>query len=385
MLFRSPDNATANRSGLKLKYRGQTIAQVQTPVWNSASYIPVVMTLTQNGVVTVNVDGTNALTSIATSYLPARGRFGFYARTGGANETHWIDDLNINLPDSGYVTLTGTNLAYSPPRNGCGTDTFYYQVSDGQGGLVWDSTTVQLLDLTPPIILVGATNRLVFAGASCSVPLTDLTLTANSGLIVTDSCSLTITQSPLAGSLIGLGTTMVTIYAVDAGTNITTTTSFVTNRDITLPTISCVNTTLTAVAAQCYALSSSLLTPINSDNCTVAVVSNNAPAQLAVGTTFVTWSVIDGSGNSNGCVQTVVVLDTQLPSITCPANIVTNLAPGVCPIALAIGVPLVSDNCGVATLTSNAPAVFPFGVTTVTWTVTDVNGNVNTCRSCRAS
>ena len=46
---------------------------------------------------------------------------------------------------------------------------------------------------------------------------------------------------------------------------------------------------------------------------------------------------------------------------------------------VALGTPITSDNCGVASVTNDAPAVFPLGTTTVTWTVTDDNGNSNTC------
>ncbi|MBI3416214.1 MAG: HYR domain-containing protein [Verrucomicrobia bacterium] len=38
-----------------------------------------------------------------------------------------------------------------------------------------------------------------------------------------------------------------------------------------------------------------------------------------------------------------------------------------------------SDNCGVASLVSNAPTQFPVGTNLVTWTATDVNGNTATC------
>ena len=44
-----------------------------------------------------------------------------------------------------------------------------------------------------------------------------------------------------------------------------------------------------------------------------------------------------------------------------------------------------ADNCGVATVindyngTASADDTYPVGTTTVTWTVTDVNGNTNTC------
>jgi hypothetical protein len=42
--------------------------------------------------------------------------------------------------------------------------------------------------------------------------------------------------------------------------------------------------------------------------------------------------------------------------------------------------PVVTDNCGVASVINNHPsATYPLGVTLVTWTATDVNGNVSTC------
>ncbi|NBU46508.1 MAG: hypothetical protein EBS34_03515, partial [Flavobacteriales bacterium] len=45
---------------------------------------------------------------------------------------------------------------------------------------------------------------------------------------------------------------------------------------------------------------------------------------------------------------------------------------------VSLGTPATGDNCGVASVTNNAPSTFPVGNTTVTWTVTDVNGNTNT-------
>src|SRR6185369_8688871 len=160
---------------------------------------------------------------------------------------------------------------------------FYYQVSDGQGGLLWDSASVQLLDVTPPTILSCASNTTIFTTVSnCLSFLPDLTI--NSGLVATDTCSLTITQSPPAGTVVGLGVTPVTIYAVDGGSNVVTCTAFVTNRDNVLPIISCTDTSLFSIAGQCYALAASLIAPPVLDNCSILVVSNNAAAQLPVGT-----------------------------------------------------------------------------------------------------
>ena len=43
-----------------------------------------------------------------------------------------------------------------------------------------------------------------------------------------------------------------------------------------------------------------------------------------------------------------------------------------------LGTPATADNCSVASVTNNAPASFPAGTTTVTWTVTDGGGNTAT-------
>ena len=47
---------------------------------------------------------------------------------------------------------------------------------------------------------------------------------------------------------------------------------------------------------------------------------------------------------------------------------------------MSLGVPVATnDNCGILTVTNNAPAQFTSGVTTVTWTAVDTSGNLATC------
>ena len=43
-----------------------------------------------------------------------------------------------------------------------------------------------------------------------------------------------------------------------------------------------------------------------------------------------------------------------------------------------LGSPVTADNCSVVSVTNNAPATYPLGITTVTWTVTDGSGNTAT-------
>lgn len=85
-------------------------------------------------------------------------------------------------------------------------------------------------------------------------------------------------------------------------------------------------------------------------------------------------------GNSTCATVTVTVADNVNPTITCPADIVTTVNPGSCNASIAdLGTPVTNDNCSVASVTNNAPSVFPLGNTTVVWTVTDGSGNTATC------
>jgi len=55
------------------------------------------------------------------------------------------------------------------------------------------------------------------------------------------------------------------------------------------------------------------------------LVTNNAPASFAVGTNWVTWTVVDTSGNTAGCVQTVTIAPV-LPgglAIFCSGGLIT--------------------------------------------------------------
>jgi gliding motility-associated-like protein len=121
------------------------------------------------------------------------------------------------------------------------------------------------------------------------------------------------------------------------------------------------------------------------DNCGVDEVTNDAPAtfpvQAVLPTTPVTWTVTDMQltethGNSATAEQIVTVSDDQNPSITAPAAINTTADAGECFATIAdLGTPATDDNCGVDEVTNDAPATFPVGATTVTWTVTDIHGN----------
>lgn len=92
------------------------------------------------------------------------------------------------------------------------------------------------------------------------------------------------------------------------------------------------------------------------------------------GNKTVTLEVDDGIA-TDSCTASVTVQDTLPPSLTVPGDITAECtAAGGTPVN--IGTAAASDICDPnVAITNNAPALFPLGDTTVTWTATDDDGN----------
>lgn len=193
------------------------------------------------------------------------------------------------------------------------------------------------------------------------------------------------TCNPPSGTAFTKGTTMVTCSVTDASNNTTTCSFTVTITDTQAPTITCPsNITRSTDPNVCTAVVSwSALTV--SDNCPGVGVAACTPASGSTflkGTTTVSCTVADASGNTASCSFSVIVNDTQAPNITCPANIVKNTDFNLCSTAATWTSPSVSDNCpgvGVPSCTPVSGSVFQKGVTTVSCSVSDASGNSRTC------
>lgn len=103
--------------------------------------------------------------------------------------------------------------------------------------------------------------------------------------------------------------------------------------------------------------------------------TNDAPANFPVGMATVTWSVTDGAGAQATGTQSVTVSDTTPPTIMQPPALQAASAGALT--MIDIGTVTVSDLVDSnPTVTNDAPtAGYPLGMTTVTWTATDANGN----------
>ena len=253
-----------------------------------------------------------------------------------------------------------------------GTTTNTFLVTDASGNTANCSFTVTVNDTENPTI-------------TCNVPIIVSNDAGQCGAIVnyvvssTDNCSgqvVTQTAGLASGSLFPVGTTTNTFVVTDASGNTATCSFTVRVNDTEKPTISCnAPVAVNNDPGQCGAVVNYSVT--STDNCSGQLITQTAGlasgSLFPVGTTTNTFVVTDASGNTATCSFTVSVTDIQKPVISV-SNILSCYEAGNFGCSINLGA-TVSDNCPGATLTSDAPACFPIGTTTVTWTAMDVNGN----------
>src|SRR5207247_553771 len=117
--------------------------------------------------------------------------------------------------------------------------------------------------------------------------------------------------------------------------------------------------------------------PGDAENCTGAVaVSSNGPAFFPRGATAVTFTAGDAAGNSATATTTVTVVDTTPPTFSGVPPPMTVEQAGPSGTSVVVPTPVASDTVsGSVAVSSNAPAIFPPGATTVTFTARDAAGN----------
>jgi hypothetical protein len=155
--------------------------------------------------------------------------------------------------------------------------------------------------------------------------VSDATLgTANASDSCAGALSVTRTGVP-SGNFFPVGTTTITYSADDGHGNIGTATQTVTINDNTSPVISCpANITLEPTCPS--GAIATYVPPVGTDNCSGASTTRTAGlasgSVFPIGTTTVTHTVTDASGNSASCSFTVTVITAQ----TVVQNLITSVS-----------------------------------------------------------
>jgi 4-hydroxy-3-methylbut-2-enyl diphosphate reductase IspH len=113
---------------------------------------------------------------------------------------------------------------------------------------------------------------------------------------------------------------------------------------------------------------------VASDSVGIESIINDKPITFSFGSTTVTWTVTDTSSNISQATQVVTLVDTTLPEIFAPTDIVAE-ATGLSSTMVELGEATAHDIMGITSVTEHPSRFFVLGETTITWTATDTSGN----------
>ncbi len=254
------------------------------------------------------------------------------------------------------------------------------------------SFNVAVSDDTNPEITSVHNDKTLEAVSNCEAILPDYT----SELIATDNCDANpeFSQSPIAGTAISGAVNTISLIVTDSYGNHSNVEFNVAVEDNSNPVITSTHNeqTIEAVANCEVALPDYTSDVIANDNCDSDLLISQLPiaGSLVSGiSNNVTLTVTDGTGNFSEVSFNVVVEDNTNPTVSCVEDYVVNLSEGQNTYTVSeseFNLATVEDNCGIATIindfnnsTTLDGAELPIGNNTIEWTVTDLNGNINTC------
>ena len=247
-----------------------------------------------------------------------------------------------------------------------GETTVIWTATDSSNNFSSITQLVSVVDTTAPEIL----------------SLEDITLEATSvdeNIVNLDNPTISDVQDVTiyltAPDIFPVGKTTVTWTVVDGSDNSSTADQIITIVDTTKPALSIPQDQIVEASS----LQDTLVEIGQAkahDITGISSIVHNAPNVFPLGSTLIAWTATDNHGNIKTAYQRITVVDNTSPTIISPEDIV---AEAIDPTMnyIELGELSASDNVGIESVTSDKPITFPFGSTTVTWTVTDTSGNIS--------
>ena len=301
---------------------------------------------------------------------------------------------------AGTYTQNNNTFTDTPSLTDGTTHPLYVKIEDPVGGctrLVPWNLTVD--DITPPTFTCPSDLTVNMEAGNCHGLVPDFAASIN----VTDNCgNVSISQNVPANSNFGAtdgDQINVTITADDGNGNQNATPCVLTLtlNDNEAPTFTCpTNQTINMDMNSCSGTVPNFSTFIPSvmDNCGAVSLNQSVAAYSSFGAADndqinVTITADDGNGNQNAipCIVTLTLNDNQVPTFSCPSDMVVAISPVTCEGMVPNLINDIldeSDNCGTPNLSQDVPVGTTFGPAdgfqkSVTITVDDGNGNMTTC------
>ncbi len=316
-----------------------------------------------------------------------------------------FDQVVVN----GLVTITDATLELDnitgAAEDSCETVTLID--NDGTDAVIGtfagitEGASVNLGDITGKISYVGGDGNDVVLVLDDTLPTVtcpaDITINTDAGNcsamasfpmpVAQDNCGVTTvvqTMGDPSGSAFPVGVNTIEFTATDVNGNTNTCSFNITVVDNEAPTMICQNITIQLDASGNASITAADVDGGSTDNCGIAgtSVSPNTFDCGDVGDNPVVLTVTDIHGNTSTCTAIVTVEDVTAPVVACQ-NITVELDPVTGTVTIA-GTDIdngSTDACGIASydLDIDTFDCSNIGDNTVILTVTDVNGNSETC------
>ncbi len=279
----------------------------------------------------------------------------------------------VNKTSAGAISGTfsgrADNTTFTVAGPG-GNYTFRIRYIGGDGNDV--TLTVESAPPGPPVVTVPDPITVEAAGPAGTVVNFVTSAVSSSGQ------PLSTTNTPASGSLFPLGVTTVSASATSG--NLTSNKTFtVTVVDSTAPIITLpADLTVEATGPSGAVVN---FAPTASDAISGAVVPSSSPASgstFPLGTTAVTVTAADPSGNTATGSFNVTVVDTTGPALTVPASVSLGTADTSAAVTFTTWAVDLVNGAIVPETSPPSGFIFPLGTSTVTASATDAAGNTTT-------
>ena len=286
--------------------------------------------------------------------------------------------FSVSVTDNVNSNLASTCSPASGKSFLIGNTTVVCNSTDAAGNKNNCSFVVLVLDMENPVLTCPLLGSFALPAYNSTVSVSyNVAIFDNSNVTTAPSCS------KASGSFFSLGSTLVTCSATDPSQNTGRCSFAVVVVDETAPTVTCalsaIFNTTAGLSTYVYVYAS----PNATDNAGVASISCFPSSNsFSVGTTVVTCTAADATGNRGTCSFNVVVSDYEAPNMTCPPSISHETDANKMSHTTAYGSVTALDNVGIVGTPScnyGSPFAFPFGVNTITCSVFDAAGNSKTC------
>jgi hypothetical protein len=279
-------------------------------------------------------------------------------------------------------------ITFSPATLEMGTQTVIVTARDATGNTVTATTDITIVDSSPPRFTAFPIETIV---KECTgAPGTEISFTVEA----IDVCGAVVITcqdqdgNPIDpnGTTFALGSHIVTCTATDMVGNAISTEFEVRIEDNAAPVITVPGDISVANdLGECGAAVSFVVdgTDLCDPNLDVLVTADGAPVSsgdfFPVGTTTVTASAVDKSGNAASSSFNITVFDAEAPVLTAPSDhtLVTDCAGTDMSVSAADLLVSATDNCDLGLTIICSPSTLSPGTTFVTCEVTDVAGNMS--------